>query len=94
MKFEVGEVTEFQGYIKRKQTRISGPSRSRPSTVDLFLEKTLGMILSCHEPSELFGSHKFSPDQSNGYIWRSYINGIEYLVYEDEMITTHIKHEM
>ncbi len=85
MKFSIGQVTRFKLYKKRNQSRTKGPGRNRPPSDNSNYVDTLGIITARYEPGDMFKDLTKTTQNDNGYIWLSYVDGMEFLIYEDEM---------
>jgi hypothetical protein len=76
MKFEVGDLVEFKGYILRLSRRPQPHPRLN----------SLGIILSCEDHKSRFKSD--STEDDNGYVWFSQEESTEFYFYENELVKT------
>jgi len=70
MKFKIGDLVEFKGYITR---RLPPPRLN-----------SLGIILSCEDHKSRFKSD--STEDDNGYVWFSQEESTEFYFYENELV--------
>jgi len=74
VKYQIGDLVEFKGYITRLLPHPRPRLRPRLNS--------LGIILSCEDHKNLFESD--STEDDNGYVWFSQEESEEFFVYENE----------